>query len=144
MINFFKKEEEEQIIQAIKGAENQTSGEIRVHLERKTGGTPILDVAAEVFHILEMDATEARNGVLILLVPAEKQFAIIGDTGINELVPEHFWEDVRDIMKKHFSTGKFVPGLVEGIEKVGQKLKEYFPYQTDDTNELPDDISYGS
>lgn len=144
MINFFKKEEEARIIQAIKNAENKTSGEIRVHLERKTGGTPILAVAAEVFHILKMDETEARNGVLILLVPAEKQFGIIGDKGINEVVPVHFWEDVRDIMKQHFANGQFAQGLIEGIEKVGQKLKEYFPYQTDDTNELPDDISYGA
>ncbi|MCB0663856.1 MAG: TPM domain-containing protein [Saprospiraceae bacterium] len=144
MIDFFKKEEEAQIIEAIRHAENQTSGEIRVHLEKKTGGTPILDVAAEVFSILKMEATEARNGVLILLVPSEKQFAIIGDEGINKVVPEHFWEDVRDLMKKHFQTGNFVQGLSEGIELVGQKLKEYFPYQTDDTNELPDDISYGA
>ncbi|MEZ4983054.1 MAG: TPM domain-containing protein [Saprospiraceae bacterium] len=144
MINFFKKEEEESIIKAIQAAEKNTSGEIRVHLERETGGTPVLDVAVEVFDILKMHETEQRNGVLILLIPKEKQFAILGDEGINKVVPNGFWEDIRDHMKSHFIKGNFSTGLVEGIEKIGEKLKAYFPYQTDDTNELPDDISYGS
>jgi uncharacterized membrane protein len=144
MINFFKKEEEESIIKAIQAAEKNTSGEIRVHLEKETGGNPVLDVALEVFDILKMHETEQRNAVLILLIPKEKQFAILGDEGINKVVPKGFWEDIRDHMKSHFIHGNFAIGLSEGIEKIGEKLKAYFPYQTDDTNELPDDISYGS
>lgn len=142
MIQFFRPDEEDRIIRAIQEAEKHTSGEIRVHLE-KDCRKPVLDEAARVFHKLKMDKTELRNGVLIFVAPLQKQFAIIGDQGINIKVPEHFWEDVRDVMQQHFRNGNFAEGLCTGIRMAGEKLTYFFPYQTDDTNELPDDISYG-
>lgn len=144
MIDFFKKEEEKQIVAAIKRAEDRTSGEIRVHLERELDGYDILDVGTEVFFLLKMEETELRNGVLFFIVPNEKKFAILGDKGINEKVPENFWDDVRDILQSHFKQGQFAEGIIKGIDLVGEKLHQYFPYQSDDINELPDDISYGN
>jgi len=142
MIEFFTREEGNQIIAAIKEAEQQTSGEIRVHLEVNSEGN-ILDVTKDVFHKIGMHQTEARNGVLILLAPDRQEFAILGDEGINSKVEDHFWDDVRDIMQQHFKTQDFVIGLEQAILRVGEKLKAFFPYQTDDVNELSDDISYG-
>lgn len=144
MIDFFKKKEEKQIVAAIQRAESRTSGEIRVHLERELDGYDILDVGTEVFFMLKMDETEQRNGVLIFIVPSEHKFAILGDKGINEKVPENFWDDIRDLMQKHFKNADYALGICEGIDRVGEKLHEFFPYQSDDKNELPDDISYGS
>jgi uncharacterized membrane protein len=46
-------------------------------------------------------------------------------------------------MVKHFKEGKFTEGLVDGILCVGERLKEFYPYQKDDINELSDDISFG-
>jgi uncharacterized membrane protein len=89
-----------------------------------------------------MDRTELRNGVLLFLAPEKKEFAILGDEGIDKKVPEHFWEEVRDLMQKHFREGDFAEGVCRGVALAGQKLKEFFPYQKDDKNELPDDISY--
>lgn len=143
MPRFFSTTEEARIIEAIRSAEQQTSGEIRVHLERKKVGQTAIEDAVRVFAALGMHQTESRNGVLIFLIPQEKEFAIIGDEGIDAVVPEHFWEDVRDAMQQRFRRGAFTEGVCEGIEMIGNKLKIYFPYQKDDTNELPDDLSYG-
>lgn len=143
MINFFSTKEEQQIVAAIREAEGQTSGEIRVHLEREIIGD-VQGVAARIFHELEMDTTADRNGVLIFLVPDIKRFAILGDEGINKVVPPHFWEDVRDLMQSHFRKKDFVKGICEGVKLAGIKLKEHFPHAGDkDVNELPDEISYG-
>ncbi len=142
MVNFFSREDEQRILEAIRQAERRTSGEIRVHLESKLGGDP-LEAAAAVFHRLKMDRTAERNGVLIFLVPKEHKFAIFGDKGIHEKVPPGFWEEVRDIMREHFRQGRFADGVCEGIRRAGEKLAAYFPRQDDDINELTDEISYG-
>ena len=90
-----------------------------------------------------MHRTKLRNGVLIYLACNTKVFSIIGDKGINDVVPEHFWEDVIDMMGVEFRAGRFTEGLSQGVLMVGEKLKAYFPYQKDDVNEQPDEISFG-
>ena len=139
---FFTKEQNEDIILAIKNAELDTSGEIRVHIEEKCPGD-VMDRASVVFKKLAMHKTELRNGVLFYLAVRNRKFAVLGDTGINKVVPENFWDDVRDILLNHFRDNKFADGLIEGITKAGQQLKKHFPYMKDDVNELPDEISYG-
>ncbi len=131
------------IVNAIKQAETNTSGEIRVHVENKCK-INVLDRAADVFAMLKMHKTAQRNGVLFYLATGDKQFAILGDAGINAKVPDNFWESIKEEMQLHFKKGDFTKGLVTGIEMAGEKLKQFFPYQTDDVNELPDDISYGN
>lgn len=143
MLKFFKQEDEERIIGAIQMAENKTSGEIRVHLEDNCKGE-VLQAAQKVFLKLGMQKTAQRNGVLIFLAPQRKEFAIVGDQGINAVVPENFWEEERDIMQAHFREGQFAEGIALALEQIGVKLKEFFPVQDDDENELPDEISYSS
>ena len=139
---FLGKENELLITQAIEQAEHQTSGEIRVHLETKCG-EDVLDRAAWLFKKLKMHETKDRNGVLIYLSINDRKFAIIGDAGINKVVPEGFWNENKEMMISHFSKGEFALGIINGIEKTGEQLKQYFPFQTDDVNELSDEISYG-
>lgn len=139
--NFFSKDEKQQIVAAIQEAENNTSGEIRVHLE-ESSKKPAYDRAVELFQQLRMDQTELHNGVLFYLAVKDHKFAIIGDKGIDEAVPENFWEEVKDLMQMHFKRGEFTKGLCEGIKLSGDQLKKYFPYKKDDINELPDDISF--
>lgn len=140
--DLFTKEEQQQIVDAVKQAELNTSGEIKVHIERKCK-EDVLDHAAFIFEELEMHKTELRNGVLIYLAVEDRQLAILGDAGINLKVPKGFWEDTRDVMISNFKNGDFTKGLSEGIIKAGEQLKEHFPYQKDDVNELSDDISFG-
>lgn len=140
--DFLTKAEEAEIVEAIRLAEKNTSGEIRVHLEKKTSIAPI-ERAVEVFHELQMDQTQQRNGVIIYVAVKSKQFAIYGDQGINDKVADDFWNCTKDIMVEHFKNGRNKQALVDGIVNAGQQLKKYFPYQSDDTNELSNEISKG-
>jgi uncharacterized membrane protein len=139
---FFTKREKDAIQKAILNAELDTSGEIRVHIETQCDSN-VLDRAAYLFKKMDMHKTELRNGVLIYLAVKSKKFAIIGDKGINAVVPENFWDSTKDKMEAHFKKGEFVTGLTEGIENAGKLLKKNFPRHLDDINELPDEISFG-
>lgn len=142
MAKLFNEQEEQQVVQAIKAAEKNTSGEIRVHMENSCKGQ-VLNRAAQVFKTLKMHETEQRNGVLFYLAVKDRQFAILGDAGINHKVPENFWDDIKENMQELFKKGEFAKGLSEGIAAAGEQLSTHFPYQSDDVNELSDDISYG-
>ncbi len=139
---FFTEQEKKTIVDSIKEAELNTSGEIRVHIERGCKG-PVLDRAVKVFEKLGMHKTELKNGVLFYLAVDDHKFAILGDKGIDEVVPENFWDAIKEHMLSLFRQGEFSQGLREGILKAGVALKKHFPYSDDDINELPDDISFG-
>ncbi|HMM11998.1 MAG TPA: TPM domain-containing protein [Bacteroidales bacterium] len=139
--NFFTPDQKKAIVDAIKAAELNTSGEIRIHLEETCKGD-VLDRAAYLFETLGMSKTEARNGVLIYMAVKDRKFAIIGDSGINAVVEEHYWEDVKHMMAEYFKRGEYLAGLVKAIERTGNKLKKYFPFKADDVNELSDEISF--
>jgi len=128
-------------LRAIGEAEHATSGEIRVHIETSCKGD-VLDEAAWLFRKVGMQKTADRNGVLIYLAVKERKFAIIGDIGINSVVPLGFWDEIRDHMKQRFSENRFTEGLTEGIIMAGQQLKEHFPHTRDDVNEIADTISF--
>lgn len=140
--DFLTAEQEQNIVKAIKIAEKNTSGEVRVHIEKNTEKPP-MERALEVFYFLKMDATELKNGVLIYVAVESKKFAILGDEGINKLVPVGFWDSEKDLILTHFKNKEYALGLERAILEVGKKLKEFFPYQSDDTNELSDEISKG-
>jgi len=138
----FTDEQRAEIRQAIQTAELNTSGEIKVHIENNCKGDS-LDRAAFVFEQLKMHKTELQNGVLFYLALKDRQFAILGDSGINEKVPKGFWDDISEMMMEHFKKGEFTKGMAKGVQEAGLQLKAHFPYQQDDINELSDDISFG-
>ena len=138
----FTASEKERITQAVKDAETNTSGEIRVHIENHCKNE-VLDRAAEIFSVLKLHKTALRNGVLFYMAIKDHKFAILGDQGINEKVPENFWDNIKEHMGGRFKEGKVTEGLVEGINMAGLQLKQHFPVADDDKNELSDDISFG-
>jgi uncharacterized membrane protein len=139
---FFTSDQKQQIISAIKDAELNTSGEIRVHIENHCK-KEVLDRAATIFATLKMHKTKLRNGVLFYLAIKDKKFAILGDGGINAVTPDDFWDTIKEMMLHKFKDGEFAVGLSSGIKMAGEQLKAHFPYQSDDINELDDDISFG-
>jgi len=141
-VNFFSKEEKEQIKSAVKEAELNTSGEIRVHMDNHCK-EDVMDRAAWWFAKLDMQKTEQRNGVLFYLAVKDQKFAILGDAGINAVSPDNFWDSIKEKMADRFEEGKFADGLQKGILMAGQALKENFPYEQGDVNELSDEISFG-
>ena len=139
---FLTKEEELEIISAIRIAEKTTSGEIRIHIEA-TSALDHYERALEVFHLLKMDNTKDANAVLIYVAVNDHKFVIYGDKGINDVVPKDFWNRTKDTIQNHFKHGNFKQGIVEGILKAGQELKAHFSWQTDDEDELSNEISKG-
>lgn len=135
-------EEQEQIVHAIQIAENKTSGEIRVAVEKQCKSS-VMDRAAFYFNKLGMHETALRNGVLIYLATEDHLFAIIGDEGINNRVAPDFWEETKGEMLVHFKNGNLAAGISEGVISAGKQLKRFFPVSKDDINELPDDIFFG-
>lgn len=139
---FLSTEEEQEVVSAIRMAEKNTSGEIRVHIERNTT-EPIDSRAKFVFHALKMDNTKLENGVLIYIAVDNKKFGIYGDKGIDKKVDSTFWDKTRDIMQRHFKAGAFKTGIIEGIKSASEALEKFFPWQTDDQDELSNEISKG-
>ncbi len=137
---FLNPQEEKQIVEAIRKAEKNTSGEIRVHLE-KNSTSDGKQRAIEVFNELGMQHTVQKNGVLFYVDVDNKVFVVLGDEGINKVVPPDFWDSIKNKVIDSFKNRKYAQGLIDGIEEVGEKLKKYFPYQQNDINELPDEIS---
>ena len=140
--DLFSEEQQKEIVAAIQEAELNTSGEIRVHIERKCK-EEVLDHAAFIFEQLEIHKTDLRNGVLFYLAAEDKKFAILGDAGINQKVPVGFWDEIKNHMVTNFKNGAFTKGISEGIKLAGEQLKQHFPYKKDDKNELSDEISFG-
>ncbi|MBC8047920.1 MAG: TPM domain-containing protein [Fimbriimonadaceae bacterium] len=139
--NFFTDAEKNEIVKTIHASEDVTSGEIKVHIEESCGAD-VMKRAVAVFHKINLQKTVLRNGVLIYLAIKEKQFAILADEGINNKVPENFWEGIKEGMQLEFSNGRFLQGLIQGIEQAGEQLKIHFPIESTDSNELTDEISF--
>lgn len=139
---FFSFEEQKRIIDTIQEAENNTSGEIQVHIEKRCR-EDVMDRATQLFNILGLHKTAQRNGVLFYLAIKDKKFAILGDMGINEKVPADFWDNIKEHMQVLFREGRFTDGLCDGIRMAGNQLSQHFPFSKDDINELSDDISFG-
>ena len=134
--------EEKEIISAIRIAEKNTSGEIRIHIETSSK-TAHYERALEVFQLLKMDNTKDANAVLIYVAVKDKKFVIYVDKGINNVVEKNFWDTTKEVIQNHFKNGNFKQGIVDGILKAGEELQSHFPWQTDDEDELSNEISKG-
>ncbi|MDZ7935870.1 MAG: TPM domain-containing protein [Emticicia sp.] len=129
------------VIASIKQAELNTSGEVKVHIEETCPETDPFERAKQVFQYLSLDTTAQRNAVLFYLAHGDRKFAVLGDVGIDKVVPPNFWESTRDTLRMYFAQNDFGGGLQMGIKEAGFQLKKYFPYQSNDINEISDDIS---
>ena len=141
--SFLSDQEQANVLAAISDAESKTSGEIRLHLESRCKGD-VLDRAAVVFETLAMHKTALRNGVLFYLATEDRKFAILGDGGINAVVPDNFWNEVKNRVIDGLTKGKPAEGLASGIRLAGEQLSAHFPLEANDINELSNDISFGS
>jgi uncharacterized membrane protein len=137
---FLAQLDQQRIVDAIAEAELQTSGEIRVHVQRKAGGE-IRNVAERTFERLGMTKTALRTGVLLFIACEEQSFVILGDQHIDESVPAGFWDEIAAKLTLRFKNGEFTDGIVEAIRAAGDHLREFFPRASDDVNELPNDLS---
>jgi uncharacterized membrane protein len=142
--NLFDASESSRIVDAIRHAEQQTSGEIRVFIESRCKFVDPLDRAAEIFWNLKMDHTKYRNSVLLYVAVKDHQFAIFADAGIHEKLGNEFWQKEVALMSRHFRENHYLEAILKVISDTGNALQEHFPYDPKaDKNELPDDIVFG-
>ena len=141
MVDFLDKKSEQEIIGAIREAEKWTSGEIRVHVKKRSK-RDALKYAERVFHLLGMHKTNHRNGILIFVALDSRVFAIIGDQGIHDRVGVDFWDKTRDIMGPYFSRGQIKEGAIAGVLSAGEQLKAHFPHEKADSNEIPNKVTH--
>jgi uncharacterized membrane protein len=138
---FLKQLKHEDLVAAIRTAEQKTSGEIRVFISRHEPTDALTAAQAEFAH-LKMNETAERNGVLIYVAPLARKFAIIGDTGVHERCGDEFWQKVAAEMTGHFKKAEFTEGIRHAIHKAGELLAEHFPRKANHPNQLPDDIAH--
>ena len=140
---FLSKVEHDRIVQAIREAESNTSGEIRVYVQRgKLRGDPVI-AAQKKFQQLRMDKTREHNAALIFVAPRAHKFAVVGDKAIHEKCGDEFWQRIVEGMRTHFQNENFSDALVEAIKEIGSVLASHFPKTLGNANELPDDIIEG-
>jgi uncharacterized membrane protein len=140
---FLSKLEHDRIVRAIREAESNTSGEIRVFVQRGKLSVDPLIVAQKKFQRLGMHKTRERNAVLIFIAPRARKFAVVGDKAVHEKCGEQFWQGVVDGMRTHFQNEKFSYALTEAVTEVGKVLATHFPRTSANANELPDEIIEG-
>lgn len=138
----FSDEDLQAISNAIKTFENRTSGEIVISFNTTSHNQPY-KAAKRIFEKAKLHQTKERNATLIVLFLSEQKFAVYGDVGIHEKVPENFWESTVDEMRTQFAQGNMREGLLAGIDRLGENLAKYFPVAQDDVNELSDDLQFG-
>ncbi len=139
--DFLNQLRHDDIVAAIRDAERQTSGEIRVFITRKPVDDPV-SAAQSAFVHLGMEKTRERNGVLIFVAPRAQKFAVIGDSAVHAKCGDVFWQEMKDAMADHFRKSEFTQGIILGVKKAGALLAQQFPHRRDDQNELPDDVAH--
>jgi uncharacterized membrane protein len=140
---FLSKVEHDRIVQAIREAESNTSGEIRVYVQRgKLSADPLI-VAQKQFQKLRMNKTQERNAVLIFVAPRTHKFAVVGDNAVHEKCGDEFWQRIVEGMRAHFQNERFSHALIEAINEIGEVLAAHFPKTSRSANELPDDTVQG-
>lgn len=141
----FSPTEESEILEAIRTAERNSTGEIRLYVEDFCLRDSPVERAEELFQLFGMFNTQQRNGVLIYLAEKSRHFAVWGDVGIHQAVGNSFWEAEKKLLREHLQNGQAAQGVRLAIEQVGERLRRFFPADpsADNDNELPDDIIYG-
>jgi uncharacterized membrane protein len=141
---FFTKEQQQQMVEAIQKAEKNTSGEVRFFVESRCKYVDPVDRAKEIFFSLKMDQTKDRNAVLLYMAMDDHQLALFADEGIYQQLGSSYWNaEVKKIIA-HFTKDDYTGGICHVISDIGSALQKEFPYESDDKNELPDEIIFGN
>ena len=140
---FFTPGQQQQVVEAIQKAEKNTSGEVRFFVESRCKYVDPVDRAKEIFFSLKMDQTRDRNAVLFYMAIDDKQLALFADEGIYQRVGAGYWNDEVKKIIRAFTKHDFIGGICTVINDIGLALQTEFPYESNDKNELPDEIIFG-
>lgn len=140
--DFIDEAGQRRVAQAITRAEAHTTGEICVHVTPHGHHSDILVDAEHAFNRLQLFRTRERNAVLVFVAYADRRLAIIGDKGINDVVPAGFWDDTVAQLIVHLKNGNATDGICNAVATIGEKLARFFPATRNDINELSNEVTY--
>lgn len=141
---FFNREQQQQIVEAIQKAEKNTSGEVRFFVESKCKFVDPVDRAKEIFFSLKMEQTIDRNAVLLYMAMDDHQLALFADEGIYQRLGGQYWNNEVKKIISYFTKDDYTGGICRVVRDIGEALQGEFPYESSDKNELPDEIIFGN
>jgi len=149
-MNFLTADQKSEIAEAISKAETMTSGEIRVLVVAASSVVPLFSKkersaalrrrAAKEFEKLGIQNTRDKTGVLILVSLEERMVQVLAGSGINSVVPENTWPAMVQCITEGIKLGNPARGISMAVSDIGKMLSENFPLQSDDSNELPNEV----
>ncbi|MCE1187987.1 MAG: TPM domain-containing protein [Ignavibacteria bacterium] len=128
------------ISNAITEMEKLSSGEIVVSIKEKRNWwqkrVPVRKLAEREFRRLKINATRDHTGILLYIILKDREFSVLADSGIHDIVGDSQWELIKDLLLKNFRAGYYCKGIVEAVHEMGRVLSLHFPIKPDDTNEI--------
>ena len=124
--HFIDKLDDAKIVEAIKRAEQSTSGEIRVSVSHRNH-VDALSAAQKRFFAFGMDRSPQRNAVLIFFAPRAHTFAIWGDLGVHEKCGDNFWQEATAQISRQLKAGQLTLAVEEAVRDVSEVLARHFP-----------------
>ncbi len=124
--HFLSSVEHDRVHQAIRSAEDGTSGDIVLFISHRRVADPIAAANAE-FRKLRLDAATDKNSLLIFVAPKSQKFAVVGGSALHEKVGQAWWNELIALLTRHFKAGDFTNGFVAAIEQAARAMKQHFP-----------------
>jgi uncharacterized membrane protein len=138
---YLSQEELKSISQKIGEIEKTTAGELVIILKEKRGWfektKSVRTLAEKEFVSAKIGKTKA-TGILIFII--NKEFYILADKKVNELVEQSLWDEISNSMSLDFKQENFCKGILKGVEQAGKILSTHFPIQPSDVNELSNEV----
>jgi len=147
-INYIKKYISADELDAIKNhiaeIEKFTSGEIRLCFQMRRAWIDrkltTRELAMKEFFKLGMEKTKDKTGVLLFILFKDKKFEVVADEGINNKISPEKWNVITNFLINEFKSGHYKDGIVKALDEVKEVLMKEFPRNSDDVDELSNDI----
>ena len=154
MNQFLTEEEQTLIAKAIGVAEENTIAEIVVCISTTRCGKEGEDDRARVekavrlraireFERLGIGSTRHSAGCIIFISPLDRYVTVRCDRLVSKRIGHDEWPKVVDFITKGAKEGKHYKGVLQAVQRMGERLAEHFPADGEGVlNELPNAVVF--
>lgn len=96
--------------------------------------------AVRAFYEMGLYRTRHETGILIFISLFERKVWILGDRGINARIPPESWQQLVQTLTAGLREGRACEALCAVIGNCGEVLARHFPHESDDSNELLNEV----